>query len=64
MRDHTVSRKQRLDRAPTYGPLAGETQEELARRHGISQSAISQRLERSGGSALLATVDLTGGSPR
>jgi hypothetical protein len=64
MRDHIVSRMKRLDRELTFGQLAGETQVELARRHGISQSAISQRLERSGGSALLATVDLTGGSPR
>ncbi|GMA92857.1 SatD family protein [Homoserinibacter gongjuensis] len=64
MRDHVVSRMKRLDRELTFGQLAGETQVELARRHGISQSAISQRLERSGGSALLATVDLTGGSPR
>jgi hypothetical protein len=64
MRDHIVSRMKRIDRELTFGQLAGETQVELARRHGISQSAISQRLERSGGSALLATVDLTGGSPR
>lgn len=64
MRDHVVSRMKRLDRELTFGQLAGETQVELAHRHGISQSAISQRLERSGGSALLATVDLTGGSPR
>jgi hypothetical protein len=64
MRDHVISRMKRLDRELTFGQLAGETQVELARRHGISQSAISQRLERSGGSALLATVDLTGGSPR
>ena len=30
----------------------------------VTQSAVSQRLERSGGSSLLATVDLTGGSIR
>src|SRR5690606_26671877 len=64
MRDHIVSRMKRIDRELTFGQLAGETQVELARRHGITQSAVSQRLERSGGSALLATVDLTGGSPR
>lgn len=64
MRDHVVTRMKPLDRALTLGQLAGETQSELARRHGITQSAVSQRLERSGGSALLVTVDLMGGSPR
>jgi hypothetical protein len=64
MRDHVISRMKRLDRELTFGQLAGLTQAELARRHRITQSAVSQRLERSGGSALLATVDLTGGSPR
>ncbi|MGN6273046.1 MAG: SatD family protein [Protaetiibacter sp.] len=63
MRDHVVTRMKRLDRELTFGQLAGLTQAELARRHGITQSAVSQRLERSGGSALLATVDLAGGSP-
>lgn len=64
MRDHVVSRMKRLDRELTLGQLAGETQAELARRNGITQSAVSQRLERSGASVLLATVELTGGSPR
>jgi predicted transcriptional regulator len=53
-----------LDRQLTLGQLSGRTQVELARQHGITQSAVSQRLERSGGSSLLATVDLTGGSIR
>jgi hypothetical protein len=64
MRDHVISRMKRLDRELTLGQLAGRTQVELARAHGITQSAVSQRLERSGGSSLLATVDLTGGSIR
>jgi hypothetical protein len=64
MRDHVISRMKRLDRELTLGQLAGRTQVELARTHGITQSAVSQRLERSGGSSLLATVDLTGGSIR
>lgn len=64
MRDHVVSRMKRLDRELTFGQLAGETQAQLARRHGITQSAVSQRLERSGGSALLATVELMGGNSR
>lgn len=64
MRDHVVSRMKAVDRALTLGQLAGETQAELARRHGITQSAVSQRLERSGGSALLATVEIMGGNPR
>ncbi len=64
MRDHVVSRMKPLDRQLTLGQLAGRTQVELARQHGITQSAVSQRLERSGGSSLLATVDLTGGSIR
>jgi len=62
MRDHAITRMKQLDRALVRGQLAGETQSELARRHGISQSAVSQRLERSGGSSLLATVELLGGS--
>jgi len=64
MRDHVVSRMKPLDRQLTLGQLSGRTQVELARQHGITQSAVSQRLERSGGSSLLATVDLTGGSIR
>jgi predicted transcriptional regulator len=64
MRDHVVSRMKLLDRELTLGQLAGRTQAELAREHRITQSAVSQRLERSGGSSLLATVDLTGGSIR
>lgn len=64
MRDHVITRMKPLDRALTLGQLVGETQTELARRHGITQSAVSQRLERSGGSALLVTVDLMGGALR
>lgn len=60
MRDHVISRMKRLDRELTLGQLTGRTQLELARAHGITQSAVSQRLERSGGSSLLATVDLAG----
>jgi hypothetical protein len=64
MRDHVDSRMNPLDRQLTNGQLAGRTQLDLARQHGITQSAVSQRLERSGGSSLLATVDLTGRSIR
>ncbi len=63
MRDHVISRMKRLDRELTLGQLAGRTQAELAREHGITQSAVSQRLERSGGSSLLTTAALTGGLP-
>lgn len=64
MRDHIVTRMKPVDRSLTLGQLAGQTQAELARRHRITQSAVSQRLERAGASALLVTVDLMGGSPR
>ncbi len=63
-RDHVITRMKPIDRELTLGKLAGDTQTELARRHGVTQSAVSQRLERSGGSALLVTADLLGGTPR
>lgn len=62
MRDHVVTRMKPLDRALALGQLAGQTQAELARQHRITQSAVSQRMERSGASALLATVDLMEGT--
>ena len=64
MRDHVISRMKRIDRELAFGRLAGRSQQELARAHGVSQSAVSQRLERSGASALLATVDFLGGGIR
>lgn len=60
MRDHVIGRMKQVDRDLTLGQLLGRTQKELAREVGITQSAVSQRMERSGGSSLLTAVDVLG----
>jgi hypothetical protein len=58
LRDQLISRMSDRSRRLTAGALRGIQQDELARAEGISQSAVSQNLQRSGGSALLAADQL------
>lgn len=53
-RDHLVSAMKPRERRLLLGQLLGTTQSELAEAEGISQSAVSQNLRRSGALALLA----------
>lgn len=62
LRDQLVSRMSDRSRRLTAGVLFGTQQEELARVEGISQSAVSQNLQRSGGSALLAASAMLAGA--
>ncbi|KQR06790.1 hypothetical protein ASF74_05415 [Arthrobacter sp. Leaf145] len=54
LRDSLISSMRPRDRRLTVGALLGSSQLDLAQREGISQSAVSQSLRRSGGTALLA----------
>ena len=53
LRDHVVSRMKSRERRICAHLLAGGTQEQVAGRERISQSAVSQALHRSGAAALL-----------
>lgn len=53
-RDHLVTAMNPRARRLLLGQLLGATQAELAEREGITQSAVSQNLRRSGAVALLA----------
>ncbi len=57
-RDHLVTSMNARNRRLVLGQLLGQTQGELAQREGISQSAVSQALHRTGGAALLAGAEL------
>lgn len=62
LRDSLISSMRPRDRRLTLGGLLGSSQSDLAQREGISQSAVSQSLRRSGGTALLAAQqELMGG---
>lgn len=52
LRDHIIDRMRERDRRIALARLDGETQEETAVTEGVSQSAVSQSLHRSGGVAL------------
>ncbi len=52
-RDHLVTAMGERARRITYGRCLGRTQRELAAAEGITQSAVSQLLAASGGSALV-----------
>jgi DNA-binding CsgD family transcriptional regulator len=52
-----VHRMKARERRLAAGLLQGRTQAELASQEGISQSAVSQSLQRSGASALRAGLD-------
>lgn len=59
-RDEIVSGMNERSRRLTLGLLAGRTQVELAEAENISQSAVSQNLQRSGAHALTGTVSVLG----
>ncbi|WP_419202350.1 SatD family protein [Paenarthrobacter nitroguajacolicus] len=54
LRDSLISSMRPRDRRLIMGALSGASQLDLAQREGISQSAVSQSLRRSGGAALVA----------
>ena len=54
MRDQVIHKMGDRERRLTAGVMLGERQVDLARTEGISQSAVSQSLQRSGGAALVA----------
>lgn len=54
VRDHLVTSMNARERRLLRGQIAGETQAALARTEGITQSAVSQSLHRSGAIALIA----------
>lgn len=61
-RDELVARLDGRGKRLLLGIVAGATQSQLAEREGITQSAVSQKLARSGVHAILASTDLlTGG---
>lgn len=58
MRDHAISRMKARERRLAAGLLQRQPQRELAAGEGITQSAVSQSLQRSGATALAAGLDL------
>lgn len=57
-RDHIITRMKTRERRIAAASLSGATQVEIASALGVSQSAVSQSLNRSGGGALLAAQAL------
>lgn len=55
-RDHIVSSMTERARRLTLGTMLGRLQSELAETEGITQSAVSQSLRRSGGASVIAAV--------
>ncbi len=62
-RDEIVSRLDARQRRLVLGVLRGTSQKDLAAAEGISPSAVSQSLHRSGAFALLSAADLVSGEP-
>ncbi|MCW4384804.1 SatD family protein [Salinibacterium sp. SYSU T00001] len=60
-RDHLVSAMSAREKRLLLGQLTGSTQAELAHDEGITQSAVSQNLRRSGAAAVLAGETLVAG---
>lgn len=60
-RDHLISEMKPRERRLFLGHLLGTTQAQLAEIEGITQSAVSQNLRRSGALALLAGEELLHG---
>ena len=54
VRDQTISTMNARQRRLAAGALLGRSQSDLAKDEGITQSAVSQNLQRSGGAALVA----------
>ncbi|CAH0198806.1 SatD family protein [Plantibacter cousiniae (nom. nud.)] len=64
LRDHTIDQMRNpRQRQLAAGALLGRSQESMAADVGISQSAVSQNLQRSGGAALVSALDLLAGAP-
>lgn len=57
-RDHAIDRMKARERRLAIGILQGRTQKHIAADEGITQSAVSQNLQRSGATALMAGLDL------
>ncbi len=57
-RDHIIGAMTDRGRRIAFGSMMGRSQQELAEQEGISQSAVSQSLRRSGGANLIATLDV------
>ncbi|MFC0582745.1 SatD family protein [Micrococcoides hystricis] len=58
LEDFLLSKMKPRERRLTLMALQGQTQIEMARVEKISQSAVSQSLQRSGGAALIAAIQL------
>lgn len=56
-RDHVLGTMTARARRITLGTMQGQLQAELAESEGITQSAVSQALRRSGGAILLAAIE-------
>jgi len=57
-RDHTISRMKAREKRLAAAMLSGDQQETIARDERITQSAVSQNLQRSGATALAAGLEL------
>lgn len=64
LRDHVVGRLKARERRLLGHLLDGLTQTEAAQQEGVSQSAVSQAVHRSGGAHLLEADRLLGEDPR
>ncbi|GGK86204.1 hypothetical protein GCM10007382_02780 [Salinibacterium xinjiangense] len=56
-RDHVVGSMTERSRRLVFGSMLGSSQGELAETEGITQSAVSQSLRRSGGASLIASIE-------
>ena len=56
-RDHVVGSMTERSRRLVFGSMLGSSQGELAEAEGITQSAVSQSLRRSGGVSLIASIE-------
>ena len=56
-RDHVVGSMTERSRRLVFGSMLGSSQGELADAEGITQSAVSQSLRRSGGASLIASIE-------
>ncbi|QJU53688.1 SatD family protein [Herbiconiux sp. KACC 21604] len=61
-RDHVIGGMNDRARRVTFATMTGRLQGDIAADEGITQSAVSQALRRSGGASLLATIDRLGKS--